>query len=224
MKDGFVKVAAGTPEIRVADCVFNAGQIVALMKQAAGQGVKILALPELCVTGYTCGDLFLQETLLDGAETALETILKETAELDMLTAVGLPLRHHNKLYNCAAVILKGKVLGVVPKSFIPNYGEFSEGRCFAPAPEEDGGWYVMLAGQKVNFSTHQYFACENVPNLIVGVEICEDLWRADAPSRALANHGATIILNLSASNETAGKGSGRRRLVAGQSACLIPVQ
>ena len=220
MKDGFVKVAAGTPEIRVADCMFNAAQIVALMKQAAEQGVKILALPELCVTGYTCGDLFLQETLLDGAEAALETILQETAELDLFAAVGLPLRRHNKLYNCAAVIQKGKVLGVVPKSFIPDYGEFSEGRRFAPAPEEDEGWYVMLAGQKVNFSTHQFFACENAPNLIVGVEICEDLWRADAPSRALANHGATIILNLSASNETAGKGAGRRRLVTGQSACL----
>ena len=220
MKDGFVKVAAGTPEIQVADCAYNAGQIVALMKQAAEQGVKILALPELCITGYTCGDLFLQESLLDGAETALETILEETAELDVLTAVGLPLRHRNKIYNCAAVIHRGRVLGVVPKSFIPNYGEFSEGRCFAPAPEEDAGWYVMLGGEKVNFSTHQLFVCETVPNLIVGVEICEDLWRADAPSRALANHGATIILNLSASNETAGKGAGRRRLVTGQSSCL----
>ena len=220
MKDGFVKVAAGTPEIRVADCAYNGAQIAAMMKQAAEQGVKILALPELCITGYTCGDLFLQDSLLDGAERALEIILRETAELDMLTAVGLPLRHNNKLYNCAAVIQHGKILGVVPKRFIPNYGEFSEGRCFAPAPEEDGGWYVVLAGQRVNFSTHQFFVCENVPNLIVGVEICEDLWRADAPSRALANHGVTIILNLSASNETAGKGAGRRRLVTGQSSRL----
>ena len=220
MKDGFVKVAAGTPNIRVADCAYNAEQIVALMKQAAEQGVKVLALPELCITGYTCGDLFLQETLLDGAETALEYILRETTELDLLTAVGLPLRHHNKLYNCAAVLHKGKVLGVVPKSFIPNYGEFSEGRCFAPAPDEDQGWSVELAGQKVAFSTHQFFVCENMANLIVGVEICEDLWRADAPSRELANHGTTIILNLSASNETAGKGASRRRLVVGQSACL----
>ena len=142
MKDGFVKVAAGTPHIRVADCACNAGLIVELMVQAAEQGVKVLALPELCITGYTCGDLFLQETLLDGAEAALEEILEKTAGLDLLTAVGLPLRHHNKLYNCAAVFHKGRILGVVPKSFIPNYGEFSEGRCFAPAPEEDQGWSV----------------------------------------------------------------------------------
>ena len=220
MRDGFVKVAAGTPEIRVADCAYNAQQIAALMKQAAEQGVKVMALPELCITGYTCGDLFLQETLLDGAEAALEYVLRETEKLDLLTAIGLPLRHHNKLYNCAAVLHKGKVLGVIPKSFIPNYGEFSEGRCFAPAPEEDRGWSVEVAGQKAAFSTHQFFVCENIPNLIVGVEICEDLWRADAPSRELANHGTTIILNLSASNETAGKGASRRRLVVGQSACL----
>lgn len=220
MRDGFIKVAAGTPKIRVADCGYNAGRIIDLMKQAAEQGVKILALPELCITGYTCGDLFLQETLLDGTEAAMERILRETGDLDLLAAVGLPLRHHNKLYNCAAVIHKGRVLGVIPKSFIPNYGEFSEGRCFAPAPEEDRGWSVELAGQKVAFSTHQFFVCENVANLIVGVEICEDLWRADAPSRELANHGTTIILNLSASNEHAGKGAERRRLVAGQSACL----
>ena len=220
MKDGFVKVAAGTPHIRVADCACNAGLIVELMVQAAEQGVKVLALPELCITGYTCGDLFLQETLLDGAEAALEEILEKTAGLDLLTAVGLPLRHHNKLYNCAAVFHKGRILGVVPKSFIPNYGEFSEGRCFAPAPEEDQGWSVELAGQRVAFSTHQFFACENMANLIVGVEICEDLWRADAPSRELANHGTTIILNLSASNEIAGKGADRRRLVVGQSSCL----
>ena len=221
MRDGFVKVAAGTPEIRVADCVYNGERIIELMRSAAEQGVKVMVLPELCITGYTCGDLFLQDTLLLGAEDALARILKETAELDMLTAVGLPVRHHNKLYNCAAVIQKGAILGIIPKSFIPNYGEFSEGRCFGPAPEETCGWTVTVAGQTVAFSNHQFFACKNVPNLVVGVEICEDLWRADAPSRELANHGATIILNLSASNEFAGKGAARRRLVTGQSACLI---
>ena len=220
MKNGFVKVAAGTPKIRVADCLHNADRIIELMKEAAEQGVKVLVLPELCITGYTCGDLFLQDALLRGAETALRHILEESAALDLLAAVGLPVGHHNKLYNCAAVIHRGKLLGVIPKSFIPNYGEFSEGRCFGPAPEDDRGWTVTLAGQTVAFSTRQLFACETVPNLMVGVEICEDLWRADAPSRALANHGATVILNLSASNEIAGKGAGRRRLVTGQSACL----
>ena len=219
MRDGFVKVAAGTPEIRVADCAYNAEQIIALMKQAAELGVKVLTLPELCVTGYTCGDLFLQDTLLEGAEQALERILAETAELDLLAALGLPVSLRNKLYNCAAVLHKGRLLGVIPKSFIPNYGEFSENRCFAGAPEESD-WTVTLAGQRVLFSTRQCFACENVPNLTVGVEICEDLWRADAPSRRLANHGATVILNLSASNEVMGKGAGRRRLVTGQSECL----
>ncbi len=220
MKDGFVKVAAGTPRIRVADCAYNAGEIIALMGQAAEQGVKVLVLPELGITGYTCGDLFLQDALLDGAEAALKRIIAETAGLDLLTAVGLPVRRGNKLYNCAAVLNRGRLLGVVPKSFIPNYGEFSEGRCFGPAPEDDRGWTVELAGQTVDFSTHRLFACETVPNLVVGVEICEDLWRADAPSRELANHGVTVILNLSASNDTAGKGAERRRLVAGQSACL----
>ena len=138
MRDGFVKVAAGTPEIRVADCIYNGERIIELMRSAAEQGVKVMVLPELCITGYTCGDLFLQDTLLLGAEDALARILKETAELDMLTAVGLPVRHHNKLYNCAAVIRKGKILGIIPKSFIPNYGEFSEGRCFGPAPYKTG--------------------------------------------------------------------------------------
>ena len=123
MRDGFIKVAAGTPRIKVADCDHNAGQIVALMEAAAAQGVKVLALPELCVTGYTCGDLFLQDTLLQGAEDAMSRILEETSTLDMLTAVGLPVRCQNELYNCAAVISKGRILGLVPKNYIPNYGE-----------------------------------------------------------------------------------------------------
>ena len=113
MRDGFIKVAAGTPKIRVADCDYNAGQIIALMKEAAAQGVKVLALPELCVTGYTCGDLFLQPTLLDGAERALGRILDETMELDIVTALGLPVKYQNKLYNCAAVIQKGAVLALM---------------------------------------------------------------------------------------------------------------
>ena len=124
MRDGFVKVAAGTPKIRVADCEYNAEQIIALMREAAAQGVKVLALPELCVTGYTCGDLFLQPSLLDGAERALGRILEETRELDLLTALGMPIRCKNKLYNCAVLIQKGAILGAVPKTHIPNYGEF----------------------------------------------------------------------------------------------------
>ena len=136
MKDGFIRVAAGTPQIRVADCRFNAEQIVDLMRQADGLGVKILALPELCLTGYTCGDLFLQDTLLDAAEEGLRTVLEATEEMEILTALGMPVRNkwNSKLYNCAVLIQKGKILGVVPKSFIPNYGEFYEQRWFASNP------------------------------------------------------------------------------------------
>ena len=223
MRDGFIKVAAGTPKIKVADCDYNAGQIIALMREAAAQGVKVLALPELCITGYTCGDLFLQDTLLQGAEDALSRILEETEELDMLTAVGLPVwnRWDSKLYNCAAVINRGKLLGLAPKIYIPSYGEFYEGRWFASGRGTD--YFLTLCGQRVNLDAHNpvVFDCENVPNLTVGVEICEDLWSAAPPSTHLALNGATVILNLSASNELAGKAAYRRTLVAGQSGRLV---
>ena len=136
MRDGFVKVAAGTPKIRVADCRYNAEQIFTLMREADKQGVRVLCLPELCLTGYTCGDLFLQDTLLRGAEEGLKTILEATRNLDMVAAVGLPVRANNKLYNCAAVIHKGQILGLVPKTHIPNYGEFYERRWFASAARQ----------------------------------------------------------------------------------------
>ena len=140
MKDGFITVAAGTPRIRVADCRYNAEQIFTLMREADKQGVKVLALPELCLTGYTCGDLFLQETLLNGAEEGLRTILEATKHLDLIAAVGLPVRDrwHNKLYNCAAVIQKGEILGLVPKTYVPNYGEFYEQRWFASSDGPQG--------------------------------------------------------------------------------------
>ena len=221
MKDGFVKVAAGTPRIRVADCGYNAGQIIALMKQAAGRGVKVLALPELCVTGYTCGDLFLQDALLDGAEEALERILEETAELDMVTALGLPVRAEGKLYNCAAVIKGGQLLGLVPKGHIPGYGEAGEDRWFRAAPEAEGGVVVSLIGEQTCLWDRQLFACETVPDLTIGVEICEDLLVPSAPSVELAARGATLILNLSASPELAGKAAWRRDLVTCQSGRLV---
>ncbi len=221
MRDGFVKAAAGTPNIRVADCAYNGEQIITLIKAAAAQGVKVLALPELCITGYTCGDLFLQDTLLQGAEDALAHILEETKELDMLTALGLPVRSRwdGKLYNCAAVICKGELLGLVPKTHIPNYGEFYEGRWFASGAELDT--LVELCGQRVPLCRNVVWECETVPNLVVGVEICEDLWAAQPPSIALARAGTTLILNLSASNELAGKAAYRRALVAGQSGRLV---
>ena len=223
MRDGFIKVAAGTPKIRVADCGCNAKNIIELMKEAAEQGVKVLALPELCITGYTCGDLFLQETLLRGAEDALGHILEETKDLDMLTALGLPVwnRWDSKLYNCAAVINRGKILALIPKIYIPSYGEFYEGRWFASGRGAD--YFLTFCGQRVNLDAHNpvVFDCENVPNLTVGVEICEDLWSTDPPSTRLALNGAAVILNLSASNEVAGKAAYRRSLVAGQSARLV---
>ncbi|USF27499.1 Glutamine-dependent NAD(+) synthetase [Firmicutes bacterium ASF500] len=223
MRDGFIKVAAGTPNIRVADCEYNAGQIVALMKEAAAQGVKVLALPELCVTGYTCGDLFLQNTLLQGAEDALSWILEESKDLDTLTAVGLPVwsRWDSRLYNCAAVIQRGKILGLIPKIHIPSYGEFYEGRWFASGRGAE--YSLTLCGQRTSLDGHNpvLFDCENIPGLTVGVEICEDLWSAAPPSARLALNGATVILNLSASNEVAGKAEYRRALVTGQSGRLV---
>ena len=224
MRDGFIKVAAGTPKIRVADCDYNAGQIVALMREAAVQGVKVLALPELCVTGYTCGDLFLQPTLLDGAERALGRILEETKGLDLLTALGMPVRYQNKLYNCAVVIRNGEIFGAVPKTYIPSYGEFYESRWFATGElgtklfQAKG---LVLCGNDAPFHTKQVFRCEDVPNLVIGVEICEDLWAVEPPSSTLIQAGATIILNLSASDEVAGKADYRRQLVTGQSARLV---
>jgi len=218
MRDGFIKVAAGTPKIRVADCRCNAEQIFTLMREADRQGVRVLCLPELCLTGYTCGDLFLQPTLLKGAEEGLATILEATKNLDMVTAIGLPVRDKldNKLYNCAAVIQKGEILGLVPKTYIPNYGEFYEGRWFASGKDLDVT--VELCGQQVWMSPNAVFECETMPGLVIGVEICEDLWAPEPPSTALARAGATLILNLSASDEVVGKADYRRRLVTGQSA------
>ena len=224
MKDGFIKVAAGTPKIRVADCRYNAEQIFTLMREADKQGVKVLALPELCLTGYTCGDLFFQDTLLRGAEEGLQTILDATKNLDMIAAVGLPVRDKwdNKLYNCAAVIQKGEILSLVPKTYLPNYGEFYEQRWFTPSGGAGGvDHMVQLCGQDVSMNCNSLYACEELPELVIGVEICEDLWAPNPPSVALAQAGATILLNLSASNETVGKAAYRRSLVTGQSGRLV---
>jgi len=193
MRDGFIKVAAGTPKIRVADCAYNASQIIELMRQAAAEGGKVLCLPELCVTGYTCGDLFLQDTLLDGAEAALKRIMDETAELDMLTALGLPVRFRHKLYNCAAVIQKGALLALIPKAHIPNYGEFYERRWFQPWIDRDGEplaeWITGFSGRETYFGGYALLPCDTMPGLVVGVEVCEDLWSPEPPSARLARLG-----------------------------------
>ena len=219
MRDGFIKVAAGTPKIRVADCRYNAEQIFTLMREADRQGVRVLCLPELCLTGYTCGDLFLQDTLLDGAEEGLATILEATKNLDMVTALGLPVRCEGKLYNCAAVIHRGEILSLVPKTHLPSYGEFQEGRWFTPG--RGASPIFTLAGKPVCLMCNGLLQLEEMPELTIGVELCEDLWAPEAPSGALARAGATLILNLSASSETVGKAGYRRSLVAGQSARLV---
>ena len=219
MKDGFISVACGTPALKLADCHYNAEQTFTMMRMAAKAGVSVLVLPELGLTGYTCGDLFGQDTLLRGAEQALATVLEATRNLEIVTAVGLPLRKGNQLYNCAAVIQKGQILGVVPKTRLPNYGEFSEKRYFAPAPAENST--ISLFGKSVPFGNQLVFRCAEVAELALGFEICEDLWAPVSPSVTLAAGGATIIGNLSASSDVVGKDSHRRRLVSMQSAKLM---
>ena len=222
MQDGFVKIAAATPDLRVADCAYNASEIVKLAKQAAAKGAHLVVFPELCLTGYTCGDLFLQRTLLDGALAALETVRRETAELNAAVVVGLPLVHQGKLFNVAAVLCGGKIEGIVPKQFIPNYSEFYEARHFvsgAGVPFQT----ISLLGQDTLFAGGEplLFQCADMPEFTLGVEICEDLWVANPPSTRLAQAGATVIVNLSASDEIIGKASYRRDLVRQQSARLL---
>lgn len=222
MQDGFVKIAAATPDLRVADCAYNASEIVKLAKQAAAKGAHLVVFPELCLTGYTCGDLFLQRTLLDGALAALDTVRRETAELNAAVVVGLPLVHQGKLFNVAAVLCGGKIEGIVPKQFIPNYSEFYEARHFvsgAGVPFQT----ISLLGQDTLFAGGEplLFQCADMPEFTLGVEICEDLWVANPPSTRLAQAGATVIVNLSASDEIIGKASYRRDLVRQQSARLL---
>lgn len=211
---GFVKVAAAVPQVAVADCARNAERIVALAQQAARRGVELVAFPELAVTGYTCADLFLQPALLDAADEALGEIMRQTRKLPLTLIVGLPLRHEDRLYNCAAVVAQGRLLGVVPKSYIPNYAEFYEARWFASGAgiEEER---ITAAGQEADFGTELTFAVNGAE---FGIEICEDLWVASPPSSRLALNGAKLIFNLSASPEGVGKHAYLRELVAQQSA------
>ena len=219
MKDGFLKAAAATPEVRVADCSWNAARILELAADAERLGVRLLVFPELSVTGYTCGDLFGQRILLEGARSALREIRDGAKGFPGILAVGLPLDVGQKVYNCCAVLCGGTVLGVIPKISLPNYGEFYEARNFAPAPPENRT--VRLFGEEVPFGTKLLSECRQMPQFRLGAEICEDLWVPARPSIRLAEAGATVIANLSASDETAGKADYRRRLVQGQSARLV---
>ena len=218
-ENGFIRAAAISPSLRVADCAYNAEQIVDAMQAFAAENVHLLCLPELCLTGYTCSDLFLQETLLHGAEKALTTILQASKGLNLVTLVGVPVRHNGKLYNCAAVVCSGELLGLVPKTYLPNYGEFYEKRHFITGMQSPE--CIEYAGQETLIGTQLLFACKQMPSFVLGVEVCEDLWAPVPPSCAHALSGATVIANLSASDETIGKASYRRELVSGQSARLL---
>jgi len=215
MKDGFVKVASGTPEIQVANCEYNADAIIALIHRAEADGVKVLVLPELTIVGYTCGDLVLSTALTDAAMRALERITRATAGSDMLVAIGVPIVYGHLLYNCAAVVQNGHVLGVIPKTHLGNYGEFYEKRTYAAALETIET--MQICGDAVPFGNRIVFCCREMPLFNVGVEICEDLWAAVPPSTLLADCGASILLNLSASDEAVTKVDYRRMLVKSQS-------
>ena len=220
MKHGFVKVCAATPEIRLADTAANVGQICGLMREAAEAGAAVTVFPELCVTGYSCGDLFWQTPLLQGARDALGQIAEASAHLDGLFFVGLPVAINGKLYNMAAAVSGGRILGLVPKHYLPNYNEFYEMRHFTPGDELTVS-EILLCGQTVPVGNDLQFYCEDMPALKVGAEICEDLWVPMPPSVRLALKGATVIVNLSASDEVTGKAAYRTDLIRGQSARLV---
>ncbi|MCQ2487270.1 MAG: NAD(+) synthase [Clostridia bacterium] len=219
MNYGFVKTACYSPEIHVADCDFNAEQIVKCIDEAVSQGVELAVFPELCLTGYTCNDLFHQQTLRESALRGLKTIADATEGKSIVAVVGLPLVFNNKLYNVAAVVNCGEVAGFVPKTHMPNYSEFYELRYFTEG--SDIYEAVEFHGKYVPFSSRLIFKCKEMPEFILGVEICEDLWSPNPPSTKLATDGATIIANLSASDETVGKAEYRRELVNNQSGRLL---
>lgn len=219
MRHGFIKVAAATPDIRVADVDYNKEQIIKQMDEAAKAGAKIIVFPELCITGYTCSDLFLQDILLNGAKKALVEIAKQTKELDALVFVGVPLAVGGELYNVAAALNHGNILGFTTKSFLPNYGEFYEMRQFRPGPKK--AETILFDGKEIPFGPQLLFVEKQMVNLIVSAEICEDVWSPVPPSIEAAREGATVIVNCSASDETIGKASYREALISGQSARLI---
>lgn len=217
---GFIRIGAAVPKLKVADCIYNKEQILDAVQEAEKRQVKVLSFPELSLTGYTCADLFFQQPLLDGAEQALKDIASATADVDMVIAVGVPVSLDNQLFNCAALLCHGRILGLVPKTFIPNYSEFYEERWFSSSKDlisEE----ITYAGQRVPIGADLLFSADNVPGLKIALEICEDLWVPIPPSSYAALYGATVLLNLSASNELASKPNYRRQLVSQQaSRCL----
>jgi NAD+ synthase (glutamine-hydrolysing) len=219
MKDGFIKTAAGSVNTVVADPEANAEEAVRRIRQADAAGVNLLVLPELCLTGYTCGDLFYSDTLLQGALDALERVCKDTAGTYPLVILGVPVMRDGKLYNCAAAIQGGELLALVPKTFLPNYGEFYELRQFTSGEGARGE--VTFRGRAVPFGTDIILCHDRMDSYKVGIELCEDLWAPCPPSEALSRSGALVIANCSASNETIGKAEYRRALVSSTSARLL---
>lgn len=220
MRHGFVKTCAITPKIRVADTVYNGQIIMDSMEEASKAGAKLVVFPELCITGYTCGDLFWQNKLITAAKEELMKIAEKSRELDGIFFVGLPYDINGKIYNMAAAVSGGEVIGMVPKTYIPNYNEFYEARYFTSGQNLCTVEYLP-DGTEVEVDTDLIFRCEDMPQLKIAVEICEDLWTPNPPSIGHAMAGANVIVNLSASDENTGKSQYRRELVSGQSARLL---
>ena len=219
MKDGFIRAAAITPDLKVADVAYNLDKICSFMNDAVQEDIKIAVFPELCITGYTCQDLFLQDRLLEAAKDALLHIAVHSRGLDALFFVGLPLAINGKLYNAAAAVSDGQILGIIPKIYIPNYNEFYEARNFCSGKNLDT--FITLGDQSIPVKSKLIFTCEEMPSLRIAAELCEDLWVPNPPSIGHCLAGATMIVNLSASDEITGKSRYRRELVSGQSARLV---
>ena len=219
-EQGFVRVGAVVPKLKVADTEFNCNEIIKQIEIASNNKIQIAVFPELCITGYTCQDLFEQDILLEEAEKSLDKILEYTNNLDIICIIGMPIKAENQLFNTAVVIQKGRILGIVPKTFIPNYSEFYEKRWFASSKNTNTK-EIEILGQKVPFGIDLLFKDKANNEICFGIEICEDVWAVEPPSNKLALLGANIIFNLSASNEVIGKKEYRRELVKMQSAKTI---
>lgn len=225
MKNGFIKVGAAGTDVSVADVSHNASEIIKAVADAASKGVRLLILPELCLCGYTCGDLFLSDTLINACKTELCGVIEKTEQYDTVFVLGLPVKYNSKLYNCAAVVHRGALLGIVPKTYLPNYAEFYEQRYFCSGAELRGATLYNflpdgMKGCSPPMSTNILFCCRNMPDFKFAVEICEDIWVPCPPSVSHCRAGATVIANLSASNEVIGKPEYRRLLVQSTSAKL----
>ena len=214
---GYIRVAAAVPEIKVGNVTFNTKEIIKLVKHASKEGVKIILFPELSLTGYTCGDLFFQDTLMEQVNASLLYLLNETSTLDITIIIGLPILCDNQLFNCAAILQSGKILGIVPKTYLANYNEFYEKRWFSSGNVLLSK-NVNIVDQEVPIGVNLLFRDKNNFNLCFGVELCEDMWSPKSPSVDACLNGATLLFNLSASNEVIGKNAYRKKLISIQSA------